>query len=136
MAHLEIRELTPAFGAEVSGLDPQVPTDDEMCRLLQDVFDRQVLQLFLDIDHATHLYLSKMMILKEDDSGHSTDGSDGDDFYVSNKRPSSAAPFGRLQFRRWSGSDPAQDGHTDAIAGAGQHARLHTRSLTHARNRR
>ena len=102
MSELNITELTPAFGAEVIGFRPEMPLDAQTCRFLQDLFDRRGVLVFreLDIDHAYQLYLSRMLI-RQDDAGDGTGGEAAaleDNFYISNKRPASAAPFGRLQF--------------------------------------
>jgi alpha-ketoglutarate-dependent taurine dioxygenase len=102
MAQLGIRPLAPAFGAEITGFDPKMPLDDETCAILRHQFDTRGVLLFrdLDIDHAYQVYLCRMLIRQE----HFADGeSTGqvpieDNFYISNKRPESAAPFGRLQF--------------------------------------
>jgi len=102
MVDMKVRDLTPAFGAEVCGLRSQMPLDPGTCRVLQEAFDRRGLLLFrdLDIDHPYQVYLSKMLIRKAE----LAEGSGGDDapiadnFYISNKRPQSSAPFGRLQF--------------------------------------
>jgi alpha-ketoglutarate-dependent taurine dioxygenase len=102
MSDLQVREVTPAFGAEVMGFDPQIPLYPETCEFLRDQFDRRGLLLFpgLDIDYAHQVYLSKMLI----DTDHLVDqsGADAaaieDNFYISNRREKSAAPFGRLQF--------------------------------------
>ncbi len=102
MSELNITELTPAFGAEVIGFRPEMPLDAQTCRFLQDLFDRRGVLVFreLDIDHAYQLYLSRMLI-RQVDAGDGTGGEAAaleDNFYISNKRPASAAPFGRLQF--------------------------------------
>jgi len=91
------RDLTPAFGAEITGFEPRKPLDAETCNVLRDVFDRRGLLLFrgLDIDHAYQVYLATMLIRK----AHLADTATiADTFYISNERPNSAAPFGRLQF--------------------------------------
>src|SRR3990172_5596155 len=87
MSHLDVFDLTPTFGAEISGLDPKAPLDDETCRVLRDLFDRRGVLLFRDLDltHAEQVRLCKMQIRKED-----PEGSEGppleDKFYISNKR--------------------------------------------------
>jgi alpha-ketoglutarate-dependent taurine dioxygenase len=102
LSQLEARDLTPAFGTEIVGFEPQKPLDAETCAFLRDAFDRRGVLLFrdLDIDHAYQVYLATMLIRKE----HLADGSAPgvtpieDTFYISNERPNSAAPYGRLQF--------------------------------------
>ena len=102
MIAIEICDVSPAFGAEVAGVDVKVPLDDETCQILQDAFDRCGLLVFrdLDIDHATQVYLSTMLIGKPELAAGQDEASPAieDNFYISNKRPASAAPFGRLQF--------------------------------------
>src|SRR5262245_437537 len=100
MTHLETRELTAPFGAEINGFDPQRPFDDDTRGLLQGLFDRRGLLVFRDLEltHAEQVRLCKMLIRKEGledgDAGREIE----DNFYISNKRPDSAVPFGRLQF--------------------------------------
>jgi alpha-ketoglutarate-dependent taurine dioxygenase len=102
MSPLEIGNLTPRFGAEISGFRPQMPLDPEMCRTLRALFDQRSVLVFrgLDIDHPYQLYLSTMLIRKEGLGDGSSSGAAAveDKFYISNRRPRSAAPFGRLQF--------------------------------------
>lgn len=101
-AQLDVRELSPAFGAEISGLAPQAPLDPETCEALRDVFDRRGLLLFrnFEIDHAYQVHLATMLIRKEHvaDPSRPNRAPVEDNFYISNKRPNSAVPFGRLQF--------------------------------------
>ena len=52
MTDLEIRDLNPALGAEVSGFDPRAPLEDAVRRTLQDALDRRVewsVQLEVDV---------------------------------------------------------------------------------------
>jgi alpha-ketoglutarate-dependent taurine dioxygenase len=98
MAQLKVRDLTPAFGAEITGFDPKAPLDDETRRQLQTLFDTRSLLVFRDIDltHAEQVKLSTMLIRK--DGASTGEPPPEDKFYISNRRPGSAAPFGRLQF--------------------------------------
>jgi len=100
MTRLDVRDLTPAFGSEVKGLDPAVPVDEDTCATLQALFDRRGVLVFRDLDltHDEQVWLSKMLIRKQEASADRGSAEFGDNFYVSNKRPNSAAPFGRLQF--------------------------------------
>ncbi len=95
-------DITPAFGTEIVGFEPQKPLDPPTCNALRDLFDRRGVLVFrdLDIDHPYQVYLATMMIRKEDlaDGGADASAPIKDTFYISNKRPKSAAPFGRLQF--------------------------------------
>lgn len=100
VAQLETRDLTPAFGAEVLGLDARLPLDPDTCEALRDLFDRRGLLLLrdLDLDHAGQVHLSTMLIRKEHLALAPDRPPIPDTFYISNERPKSAAPFGRLQF--------------------------------------
>lgn len=99
MTQLEVRDLTPEFGAEISGFDPKAPLDAETRAQLQHLFDTRGLLRFrgIDLAHSEQVLLSRMLIRREGlaDKG---DAPPEDKFYVSNRRPGSAAPYGRLQF--------------------------------------
>jgi alpha-ketoglutarate-dependent taurine dioxygenase len=100
MTELTVEDITPAFGAEIRGFEPGLLVDEDTRRTLQDLFDHRELLLFreLSMSHAEQVELSKVLIRKEGledgDAGPEID----DNFYISNKRPDSAVPFGRLQF--------------------------------------
>jgi len=93
MRDFEVRDLTPEFGVQITGFDPQAPFD---CETLRDLFDRRGVLVFRDlsISHAQQVELCTMLIRAEDESGPRLE----DTFYISNRRPKSAAPYGRLQF--------------------------------------
>jgi len=99
---IEIRALGPAFGAQVIGFEPRLPLDDTTCVLLREAFDERGLLVFrdLDLDHGGQVYLTKMLIRKEGEVDDPTGGRplSADNWYISNQREGSAAPFGRLQF--------------------------------------
>jgi alpha-ketoglutarate-dependent taurine dioxygenase len=97
---LDLRALTPAFGTEVCGVDPALPVDEATCRVLQDLFDRRGVLLFRDLEltNEQQIWISKMLIRQQDVAERPGSAQFDDNFYVSNKRPKSAAPFGRLQF--------------------------------------
>jgi alpha-ketoglutarate-dependent taurine dioxygenase len=97
---LHAEDLIPAFGAEVHGLDPTIPLDDESCRFLQELFDDRGVLVFrdLELDHHQQLWISKMLIRQQDVPDRPGSAQLEDNFYVSNKNTKSAAPFGRLQF--------------------------------------
>jgi alpha-ketoglutarate-dependent taurine dioxygenase len=100
MQELNVREITPAFGAEVSGLDATVPLDDETCAYLQQLFDDRGVLVFRDLDlpHKAQLWISKMLIRQQHLPDQAGTAQVDDNFYISNRREKSAAPFGRLQF--------------------------------------
>jgi alpha-ketoglutarate-dependent taurine dioxygenase len=109
---LEIRDLTPEFGAEVGGFDPTVPVDEDTCRELRQLFDDRGVLVFhdLDLDHLQQIWISKMLIGQQDVPERPGSSQFDDNFYISNRNPGSAAPFGRLQFHAdtmWA-SDPFQ----------------------------
>jgi alpha-ketoglutarate-dependent taurine dioxygenase len=99
MAELEVRDLTAAFGAEIIGFDPKAPLDDDTRKQLRRLFDTRGVLLFRDIDltHSEQVSLSRMLIGKE---GVAEEGEapPEDKFYISNRRATGVAPFGRLQF--------------------------------------
>ena len=100
MSKLEIRDLTPAFGAEVEGFDPAVELDHEERRLLKDVFDRRGLLVFrgLNIDRAGQTFLVQMLAGDGYPSEESVAAAAArqSTFRISNTEPNSAAPFGEL----------------------------------------
>jgi taurine dioxygenase len=97
MATIKVRNLSPAFGVEISGMETRIPFDAETVRTLRALFDERSLLIFRDIDADLKFqtYLSELLI-----------GNDAtpetlplcENFYVSNKNPKSAAPFGQLLF--------------------------------------
>lgn len=99
MAKFEVRDITPAFGSDITGFDPAAPLDGETRTKLQQLFDTRGILRFRDIDltHTQQVTLGRMLIRKEGlaDKG---DPIPQDKFYVSNRKNDSAAPFGRLQF--------------------------------------
>jgi taurine dioxygenase len=113
MAELQLRDLTPAFGTEITGLDPLAAlADGETCRELQMLFDNRGVLVFrdVDIDQPTQANLIRTLIglepLAPGETGSARPA--GDPFYVSNKEPNGGAPFGRLLFH----SDMMWSAHT------------------------
>jgi taurine dioxygenase len=100
MTKLEFRDLTPAYGSEVVGLDPHAELDEEACALLRRAFDERSLLLFrgLDLEAKEQTYLAKLVI---GHGGPTSDGSEVDTaepYFVSNKKSGGGAPYGRLLF--------------------------------------
>jgi taurine dioxygenase len=102
MSTIQVRELTPAFGAEVSGLEPARQLDDAVCLELQALLRDRELLLFrdLDIDRRFQTYLCELLrtqgqpdpdLVDENAQRQST-------FYISNTLENAAAPFGELMF--------------------------------------
>lgn len=103
MADLQVRDLTPAFGAEITGLDAEEAlADDALADRLRSLFDTRGVLVFrdLDVDERTQADLIRLLIGAEPlAEGESPNGrADGSTFYVSNKEPAGGAPFGRLLF--------------------------------------
>jgi alpha-ketoglutarate-dependent taurine dioxygenase len=105
MTQLQTRPLKPEFGVEVLGLQPKIPLSDDDIKTLKALFDAHSLLVFrdIDIDLKFQAYLSELLI------GNDPLAPDApppvENFYVSNERPSSAAPFGRLMYHsdsQWS----------------------------------
>jgi alpha-ketoglutarate-dependent taurine dioxygenase len=95
MAPLTIRQLNPALGAEVVGLEPKIPLDDDTIAQLRAAFDERGLLVFrdLDIDEAFQRYLVFTLIDEEQPSAE-----EKTTIRVSNKEEGGAAPYGRLLF--------------------------------------
>jgi taurine dioxygenase len=113
MSELQLRDLTPAFGTEITGLDPVAAlADAATCRMLQHAFDDRGVLVFRDVevDQPTQANLVRMLIglgpLESGETGSAKPN--GDPFYVSNKEPEGGAPFGRLLFH----SDMMWSDHT------------------------
>jgi alpha-ketoglutarate-dependent taurine dioxygenase len=98
MTHLEVRDLTPGFGAEVLGFDPKAPLDDATREQLRELFDTKRLLLFrnIDLSHEEQARLCTMLIRKGEAETIEAMGSR--QAFVSNKLDEGVAPFGRLQF--------------------------------------
>jgi taurine dioxygenase len=96
MAQLQIRDITPAFGAEVVGVEPGAELDEESRRRLRDAFDNRGLLVFrgIDIDREYQTYLIDGLIGYE----RPATAAGQRQLLVSNKEPSGLAPFGRLLF--------------------------------------
>jgi taurine dioxygenase len=102
MAGFHVRELIPAFGAEIEGFDPGSSLNAEECRLLRQVFDDRNVLLFrnLDIDRTLQYRLAEVLLGHElpSDEVAAAGAAAQDGFWISNKEPGAAAPFGRLMF--------------------------------------
>jgi alpha-ketoglutarate-dependent taurine dioxygenase len=103
MSELDLRELTPQFGTEITGLDPEEALrDDATSRYLRELFDSRGVLVFrdLEVDQRQQADLVRMLIglgpLAPDESPTAREG--GEPFYVSNKEPGGGAPYGRLLF--------------------------------------
>jgi taurine dioxygenase len=95
MGQLQIRNINDSFGAVVTGLDPLNDLGGETGRALRQLFDDRGVLLFrdLDIDSAHQNELCRLLIGKE-----GAEPVPDKTYYVSNKEPDGAAPYGRLMF--------------------------------------
>jgi alpha-ketoglutarate-dependent taurine dioxygenase len=102
MADPRRRDLTPALGAEITGVDLTGELDHATVAFLRDAFDERGLLLFRDVppDRVAQFTLCEVL------RGHAVPTPEArrvgaasqDGFYISNKRERSVAPFGRLLF--------------------------------------
>jgi len=108
MSAITAKDLTPAFGSEVSGLEPRIPLDEEMIDALRKLFDERGLLVFrkTPLDIKFQAYLSELLI------GNDVPDPDAlyinDKFMISNREPKAAAPYGRLLYhsdQMWSAKD-------------------------------
>jgi alpha-ketoglutarate-dependent taurine dioxygenase len=108
MSDLKVKHLSPAFGSEVSGVEPRTPLDEDMIRKLRALFDERGLLVFrnIDADIKFQTYLSEILI------GNDVPDPDAlrinDKFMISNREPTGAAPYGRLLYhsdQMWSAKD-------------------------------
>ena len=92
---LQVRELSPELGAEITGLEPRIPLDPDTVEQLQRAFDERKILVFpnLDIDEAFQRYLVWTLIGEEPPAELTATP-----MHVSNKEENSAAPYGRLLF--------------------------------------
>jgi taurine dioxygenase len=98
---MELRDLMPMYGTEITRLDPRAAVRDAgERRQLQELFDRRGLLVFKDLDldqlAQTNLARSLIDLAPLDELPEGRMGADP--VYVSNKRPDGGAPYGRLLF--------------------------------------
>jgi alpha-ketoglutarate-dependent taurine dioxygenase len=102
MAGPRRRDLTPALGAEISGVDPTDRLDDATVAFLRDVFDERGVLLFRDLPPNREAQFTLCEVLRGHDVPTAEERRAGaasqDGFYISNTRERSVAPFGRLLF--------------------------------------
>ncbi|HEY6532353.1 MAG TPA: TauD/TfdA family dioxygenase [Acidimicrobiales bacterium] len=100
MMTLEVRDTEGPVGAEVFGLDPGWPLDADAHAALQDAFDRRSVLVFrdVDIDLQFQARLSRSLIAQDEGSLAEDSQEAPFDWYISNRVPDAAAPFGRLPF--------------------------------------
>jgi taurine dioxygenase len=97
-----IRKLTEGFGAQIEGFQFDGEVDDATHRRLREAFNDRGVLVFrgLDIDRTAQAYLSELMITDKaptlSEAAELAGKQDG--FWISNKEPGAAAPFGRLLY--------------------------------------
>jgi taurine dioxygenase len=98
MSRITIKKLHPSVGAEVLGLEPRKPLDDDVVRELQAAFDEHSVLVFrdLDIDADFQRYLVYTLIREELPT--TDDAASPRVQHVSNRAEGGAAPYGRLLF--------------------------------------
>jgi alpha-ketoglutarate-dependent taurine dioxygenase len=99
MAELEVRDLSPVFGAEIIGFEPKIPLDDATLQKLKALFDEKGLLVFrgLKIDMAFQNYLSYALIGKEVPTRGPLANMRREPV-ISNKEENGIAPVGRLLY--------------------------------------
>jgi alpha-ketoglutarate-dependent taurine dioxygenase len=91
---LTVREINPAIGAEIEGVEPTIPLDEETVRSLRAAFDDRGVLVFRNffVDEAFQQHLLYSLI--DDDPPPDERVS----VQVSNKEEGGLAPYGRLLF--------------------------------------
>jgi len=91
---LTVKAINPAIGAEIEGLEPTIPLDEETVRTLRAAFDDRGMLVFRDffVDAAFQQHLLYSLI--DDDPPPDERVS----VQVSNKEQGGLAPYGRLLF--------------------------------------
>jgi alpha-ketoglutarate-dependent taurine dioxygenase len=95
MTELTVRPLTERIGAEVTGLDPRMPLDDETVRQLRAVFDDRAVLVFPDLDIDVDFQRALVYALIGEEV---SDTERKVPQFVSNREENGAAPYGRLLF--------------------------------------
>lgn len=102
MNEFTIRNITHGFGAEIEGFKFTGEVDAATHRRLREAFDDRGVLVFrgLDLDRASQAYLSELVIRDDPPTLESAAELAGkqDNFWISNKEPGAAAPFGRLLY--------------------------------------
>ncbi|SFG49003.1 Taurine dioxygenase, alpha-ketoglutarate-dependent [Novosphingobium sp. CF614] len=98
MTDLQVRNLRPEFGAEITGLDPVAPLDPAVVRQLRGLFRERGLLVFpnLNPDARFQTYLAEQLV---DERTIDPDALHVDELHqVSNVEKIAAVPLGRLMF--------------------------------------
>jgi taurine dioxygenase len=103
MASLKVKDISPGFGAEISGVEPAIPLADEVVAQLRHLFDDRGLLVFRDIDADLRFqtYLS-LLLIGEDPLADPAKTLDSPaarrELLVSNREDGGNAPVGRLLY--------------------------------------
>lgn len=103
MTNLQVKDISPGFGAEISGIDPVVPLSDDVVAELRHLFDERGLLVFRDIDADLRFqtYLS-LLLIGEDPMACPAESLDSPaarrEMVVSNREEGGNAPVGRLLY--------------------------------------
>jgi taurine dioxygenase len=104
MRPLKFRNLSDGFGAEVEGFQFDREIDAPTHRQLREAFDDRGVLVFrdLDIDRVAQAYLSELVIRDKAPTLHEATelARRQDRFWISNREPGAAAPFGRLLYHK------------------------------------
>jgi alpha-ketoglutarate-dependent taurine dioxygenase len=97
MSDLMVRDVGPGFGTEIEAFELTMLDDEQVAAQLLDLFDTRGLLVFRDVEltYSQQAHLCEFLIRRPADS---TGIPVADNWYISNRRPQSAAPYGRLQF--------------------------------------
>ena len=98
MPELTTRDLGPGFGTIVEGFEASMFADAATVATLQDLFDTRGVIVIrgVELTYAEQTEMCELLIRKP--TTRASDVPTEDTWYVSNVRPNSAAPYGRLQF--------------------------------------
>jgi taurine dioxygenase len=100
MSDIKVLPLHPALGAEIQGLEPQIPLDDDTLATLRKAFDERSVLVFrdFDIDEDFQRYLVFALIGQEPPASPPEHQQRKGPVLVSNKAEGGASPYGRLLF--------------------------------------
>jgi len=103
MTSLQVKDISPGFGAEISGIEPTIPLGDDVIAQLRRLFDDRGLLVFRDIDANLRFqtYLSQLLIGEDPlaDPATSLDSPSAKrELLVSNREEGGSAPIGRLLY--------------------------------------
>jgi alpha-ketoglutarate-dependent taurine dioxygenase len=98
MAELRVRTLNSAIGAEIEGLEPRRPLDDDTVHDLRAAFDDRGVLVFRNLDVDEDWQRSLVFGLLGEEVPGPEDRAERTTMLVSNKEENGAAPYGRLLF--------------------------------------